>query len=60
MPIMYIDDDIAGCSSKQASEASHSIQSELIRNAGWKANNQKSYWEPVQIGEWLGIIMNTI
>ena len=61
MSIMYIDDGIAGCSSKQqASEASHSIQSDLIRNAGWKANNQKSYWEPVQIGEWLGIIINTI
>ena len=59
--IVYIDDGIAGCSSKQqASEASHSIQSDLIRNAGWKADNQKSCWEPLQIGEWLGIIVNTI
>ena len=37
---MYADNGIADCSSKhQASEASHSIQSDL-RNAGWKANNQ--------------------
>ena len=57
---MYIDDGIAGCNSKQqASEASHSIQSDL-RNTSWKADNQKSCWEPIQIGEWLGIIVNTI
>ena len=59
--IMYIGDGIAGCSSKQqASVASHSIQSDLICNAGWKANNQKSCWKPSQIGEWLEVIVNTI
>ena len=31
-----------------------------LHDAGWKANNQKSCWEPIQIGEWLGIIVNTI
>ena len=58
---MYIGDGIAGCSYKQqASETSHSIKSDLIHNAGRKANNQKSCWKPLQIGEWLGIIVNTI
>ena len=59
--IMNIDDGIAGCSSKQqAGDASHSFhQSDLIRNAGWKANKQKSCWEPIQIGEWLRVIVNT-
>ena len=39
--VMYIDDGIAGCGSKQqASEASHSIHSDLIRNAGWKVTTK--------------------
>ena len=34
-------DGIAGCGSKQqASEASHSIHSDLIRNAGWKVTTK--------------------
>ena len=41
-------------------KASHSIKSDLIRSAGWKANNQKSSRDPVQIGEWLEIIINTV
>ena len=65
--IMYIDDGIAGCSSKQQLKLVimrlaiyiDSIQSDL-RNAGWKVNNQKSCWEPIQIGECLRISVDTI
>ena len=58
--IMYIDDGIAGNSSKErAINASKLVKKDLME-AGWKANEVKSHWEPTQIGEWLGVIVNTI
>ena len=53
---------LVACSSKQQFRVRLAFQSNLIliRNAGSKADNQKSCWEPLQIGEWLGIIVNTI
>ena len=31
-----------------------------FQNSGWKFNENKSGWEPRQIGEWLGVVVDTI
>lgn len=58
--IMYIDDGICGCRNlDDAKSASLLVQSDL-HQSGWKVNEKKSNWEPHQIGEWLGIAIDTI
>ena len=42
-----------------AKSASSLVRRDL-ENSGWKCNEQKSDWEPRQIGEWLGITIDTI
>ena len=57
---MYIDDGISGDAQKHvACNNSMLVQSDL-RSSGWKLAQSKCYWEPRQIGEWLGLLINTI
>ena len=58
--IVYIDDGIFACRSLlDAQSASKLVRSDL-QLSGWKSNEKKSNWEPRQLGEWLGIIVDTI
>ena len=58
--LMYIDDGISGDARKHvACNNSTLVQSDL-RSSGWKPAQSKCYWEPRQIGEWLGLLINTI
>jgi len=60
MAIMYIDDGIFAFRTEvEAQQASRFVQDDL-RKSGWKVNVKKSRWEPHQITEWLGIVVNTI
>ena len=57
---MYIDDGIFACRSLlDAQSASKLVRSDL-QLSGWKSNEKKSNWELRQLGEWLGIIADTI
>ena len=57
---VYIDDGIGGASDLISAKAASQVQRTDLKRAGLKANETKSHWEPVQVGEWLGIIINTI
>ena len=58
--LMYIDDGISGDAFKQvAVNYSGTIQRDL-NHSGWKPSNHKCQWEPLQIGEWLGLLINTV
>ena len=53
--LMYIDDGISSDAQKHvACNNSMLVQSDL-RSSGWKPAQSKCYWEPRQIGEWLGL-----
>lgn len=56
---IYIDDGISGHESKTlAIEASRTQKSDLT-SAGFLFS-EKCQWEPTQIGEWLGLVINTL
>ncbi len=56
--IVYIDDGICSASSFEASvSASEAITSDL-RNAGFVLNKEKSHLAPMQVGRWLGFIID--
>lgn len=58
--ILYIDDGLFACRTlEDAKSASLLVQDDLLKS-GWKCNEKKSNWEPRQVGEWLGIIIDTI
>ena len=58
--LMYIDDGISGDACKQvAVNYSATIQRDL-NHSGWKPSDHKCQWEPLQIGEWLGLLINTV
>ena len=57
--ILYIDDGIFGCRTlPDAQSASKLVKSDLL-NSGWRCNEKESNWEPRQLGEWLGVIIDT-
>ena len=58
--IVYIDDGILACRSLEKAKAASRLVRSDLRGAGWKFSVKKSDWEPRQIGEWLGIIVNTV
>jgi hypothetical protein len=58
--LMYIDDGISGDACKQvAVNHSATIQQDL-NQSGWKPSDRKCQWEPLQIGEWLGLLITTV
>jgi hypothetical protein len=58
--IMYIDDGICGCRTEVEALSASVQQQNDLSNAGWKVNDKKSDWKPRQIGEWLGLVIDTI
>ena len=36
------------------------IQKRELNSSGFLVNEDKSYWDPMQVGEWLGFVINTI
>ena len=57
---VYLDDGISGHKSRLDAFAASTIQKRDLLLAGLKTNDEKSHWEPMQIGEWLGLIINTV
>ena len=58
--LVYIDDGISGASDKLSAKAASFIQRRDLNRSGLKCNEAKSNWEPRQIGQWLGCIIDTI
>ena len=58
--LVYTDDDICGAADRVSAKAARLIQKKDLALSGLKVNASKSVWEPRQIGEWLGFIINTI
>ena len=58
--LVYIDDGISGVADRTSAKAASFIQRKDLLSSGLKVNEAKSDWEPRQLGQWLGIIINTI
>ena len=59
-PFIYTNDGISGTKSLITAKAASAIQRADPSNYGLKGNESKSHWKPMQVGEWLGFIINTI
>ena len=57
---LYLDDGISGHPDKPSAIAASLIHQRDLDSAGLKIQEKKSNWEPRQIGEWLGLMINTI
>ena len=58
--IVYIDDGIFACRSLLDAQSPSKLVRSDLQLSGWKSNEKKSNWEPRQLGEWLGIFVDTI
>lgn len=58
--LVYIDDGISGAKDEISAQAASFIQKKDLALSGLKSNESKSEWEPRQVGQWLGIIIDTI
>ena len=57
---IYIDGGYSALPDKPSAQVASALQSKEIRASGLVINDEKSNWDPAQIGEWLGLIVNTI
>ena len=57
---VYLDDGISGQHDYVSARAASLIQRSDLASSGFIPNESKSQWEPVQVGEWLGLLINTI
>ena len=57
---VYLDDGISGSHDYISVRAAGNIQRNDLASAGFVTNEEKSNWEPVQIGEWIGFLINVI
>lgn len=58
--LVYIDDGISGACDRVSARASSLIERGELVTSGLKCNEGKSNWEPRQVGELLGHVINTI
>ena len=54
---VYLDDGISGQRDCVSSHAASLVQRSDLSSAGFVENENKSHWEPVQIGEYTTFIM---
>lgn len=57
---VYLDDEISGQRDYVSAQAASLIQHSDLASSGFIPNESKSHWDPVQVGEWLGFLINTI
>ena len=59
--LVYINDGISGAHDRVSARAASLIERRDLVASGLKCNEGKSnYWEPRQVGEWLGYVIDTI
>ena len=57
---VYLDDGFGSQPDKSSAAAAAVIQERELDSSGFLVNEDKSHWDPMQIGEWLGFVINTI
>ena len=57
---MYLDDGISGQRDYVSTRAASLVHRSDLASSGFVTNESKSRWEPMQVGEWLGFLINTI
>ena len=58
--LVYIDDGISGSKDLLTAKAASVIQRRDLSHSGLKVNEEKTDWQPRQIGQWLGFTIDTI
>ena len=57
---IYLDDGFGSRPDKCSATAASLIQRKELSSSGLCCNEEKSHWTPMQIGEWLGFVIDTI
>jgi len=57
---VYLDDGLGSQPDKCSAAAAAIIQEKELDSSGLIVNEDKSHWHPMQVGEWLGFVINTI
>ena len=57
---MYLNDGISGHPDKVSAAAASIIHQKDLELSGSKMNAEKSCLDPIQVGQWLGLIIGTI
>ena len=57
---VYLDDAFGSQSERTSAVAAVFIQRKELDSSGLLVNEEKSHWVPMQVGEWLGFVINTI
>ena len=58
--LIYLVDGFGSRPDKCSAVAASLIQRKELSSSGLLCNEEKSHWDPVQIGEWLGFVIDTI
>ena len=57
---VYLNDGISGHPERVGAVAASFVQNKDRTLAGFVPNDEKCHCQPMQVGEWLGLIINTI
>ena len=57
---VYLDDGFGSEPDRTSAVAAAFIQRKELDSSGLLVNEEKSHWDPMQVGEWLGFVINTI
>ena len=57
---VYLDDGFGSPPERTSAVAAAFIQRKDLASSGLLVNEKKSHWVPMQVGEWLGFVINTI
>ena len=57
---VYLDDGFGSQPKRTSAVAAAFIQRKELASPGLLVNEEKSHWVPMQVGEWLGFVINTI
>ena len=57
---VYLDDGFGSQPDQCSAAAAAVIQERELSSSGFLVNEDKAHWNPMQIGEWLGFVINTI
>ena len=60
LSFVYLDDGLGFQPDKISAHVASVIQRRDLQASGLLCIEKKSHWTPMQIGEWLGLIINTI
>ena len=57
---VYLDDGLGSQPGRMSAFAAAFIQRKDLASSGLLVNEEKSHWVPMQVGEWLGFVIDTI